>query len=51
MLLNCLKCKTDTESKNPRISKTSNGGTLLLSKHAVFNSDLSFIIYQNVSFI
>ena len=28
----CLKCKKDTENINPRVSNTSNGKTVLLSK-------------------
>ena len=30
----CLKCKKDTENINPRVSNTSNGKTMLLSKSA-----------------
>ena len=28
----CLKCKKDAENINPRVSNTSNGKTMLLSK-------------------
>ena len=28
----CLKCRKDTENINPRVSKTSNGRAMLLSK-------------------
>ena len=28
----CLKCKKDTENINPRVSNTSNGKTMLISK-------------------
>ena len=31
----CLKCKKNTENINRRVSKTSNGKTMLLSKCAV----------------
>ena len=31
----CLKCKKDTENINPRVSKTSNGRTMLLIKCAI----------------
>ena len=31
----CLKCRKDTENINPRVSKTSNGRTMLLSKCAI----------------
>ena len=38
MLSYCLKCKKNTESINPKASKTSNGKTIMLSKCAVCNS-------------
>ena len=31
----CLKCRKDTENINPKIWKTSNGRTMLLSKCAI----------------
>ena len=31
----CLKCRKNTENINPRVSKTSNGKTMLLSKCAI----------------
>ena len=31
----CLQCRKDTENKNPKISKTSNGRTMLLSNCVV----------------
>ena len=34
----CLKCRKDTENINPKISKTSNGRTMLLSKCAICGS-------------
>ena len=37
----CLKCRKDTENINPRVSKTSNGRTMLLSKCAICNSKKS----------
>ena len=33
-----MKCKTDTESKNQEVSKTSNGRIMLLSKFAIVKS-------------
>ena len=33
----CLKCRKDTENINPKVSKTSNGRTMLLSKSALCN--------------
>ena len=38
MLSYCLKCKTNTESINPKISATSNGKTMILSKCAICSS-------------
>ena len=32
MKLYCLKCKKDNENINPKVSKTSNGRTMLLKK-------------------
>ena len=34
----CLKCRKDTENMNPKISKTSNGRTILSSKCAIYGS-------------
>ena len=31
----CLKCKKNTENVNPKVSKTSNGKTMILSKCAL----------------
>ena len=38
MLSYCLKCKKNTESINPKVSKTSNGKTMILSKCAICGS-------------
>ena len=40
----CLKCKKDTENINPRVSNTSNGKTMLLSKYAKCRSKKSRFI-------
>ena len=32
----CLKCRKNTESVNPRVLKTNNGKTLILSKKSKF---------------
>ena len=40
----CLKCRKDTENINPRVSKTSNGKTMLLSKYAICDSKRSRFI-------
>ena len=33
MLSYCLKCRENTESINPRVLRTSNGKTMILSKY------------------
>ena len=38
MKSHCLKCRKNTENINPRISKTSNGRTMVLSKCAIYDS-------------
>ena len=40
----CLKCKKDTENINPRVSKTSNNRTMMLSKCAICSSKKSRFI-------
>ena len=46
----CLKCKKDTENINPRVSNTSNGKTMILSKCAICGSKKSrFIKKQEAS--
>ena len=44
MKLYCLKCRKDTENINPKVSKTSNGRTMLLSKCALCNEKKSRFI-------
>ena len=45
----CLKCKKHTETINPKVSKTSNGRTKVLSKYAICDSKKSrFIKNQEV---
>ena len=34
----CLKCRKDIENINPRVSNTSNGKTMILSKCAICGS-------------
>ena len=43
----CLKCRKDTESINPRVSNTSNGRTMKLSKCAVCSSKKSRFLKRN----
>ena len=40
----CVKCKKDTENINPRVSKTSNNRTMILSKCAICGSKKSRFI-------
>ena len=40
----CLKCRKNTGNINPRISKTSNGRTMVLSKCAICDSKKSRFI-------
>ena len=37
MKSHCLKCRKDTENINPRVSSTSNGRKMVLSKCAICN--------------
>ena len=47
MLSYCLKCKKNTEIINPKVSKTINGKTMILSKCATCGSKkLKFIKVQ-----
>ena len=40
----CLKCKKNTENINPKVSKTSTGRTMVLSKCAICGSKKSRFI-------
>ena len=40
----CLKCRKDTENINPKVSKTSNGRTMLLLNCAICGSKNSRFI-------
>ena len=46
MLSYCLKYKKNTENINPKVSKTSNGGTIILSKCARCGSKKSKFIKE-----
>ena len=46
MLSYCLKCKKNTESKNLRVSKTTNGKTMMLSKCSLCGSKKSKFIKE-----
>ena len=45
----CLKCKKDTENRNPRLSSTSNGWTMILWKRAICGSKNSRFIKDQVA--
>ena len=42
----CLKCKKNTESINPKVLKTTNGKTMILSKSAICSSKKSKFIKE-----
>ena len=46
MLLHCLKCRKNTESKIQKVAKTKNGRIMLLSKCAVCDGKKSKLIKQ-----
>ena len=46
MLSYCLKCKRNTESINPKVSKTINGKAIILSTCAICGSKKSKFIKQ-----
>ena len=46
MLSYCLKCKRNTESINPKVSKTTNGKAIILSKCAICGSKKSNFIKE-----
>ena len=45
-MLYCLKCRKNTESKNPKVARSKNGRIMLLSKCAVCDSKKSKFIKQ-----
>ena len=49
MLPYSLKCRTNTESKNPKFVKTKNGRIMLSSKNAVCDSKKSKLIKEQVA--
>ena len=46
MLSYCLKCKKNTESINPKVSKTTNGKAVILSTCAICGSKKSKFIKE-----
>ena len=49
MLHYCSKCKKNTESKNQKVSKTSKGKLMILSKYAMCNSKKPKLIKEQES--
>ena len=43
----CLKCQKNTENINPRVSKTTNGKTMILSKCAACGAKRSKFVKEN----
>ena len=46
MLSYCLKCRRNTESINPKVSKTTNGKAIILSTCAICGSKKSIFIKE-----
>ena len=46
MLSYCLKCKKNTESINPKVSKITNGKTMILSKCTICGSKKSKFVKE-----
>ena len=46
MLSYCLKCRRNTETINPKVSKTTNGKAMILSTCAICGSEKSKFIKQ-----
>ena len=49
MLLYCLKCRKNTENKNPKVASTKNGRIMLSSKYTVCDSKKSKFIKEQES--
>ena len=50
LLYDCLKCRKNTKSKNPKVARTKNGRKMLLSKCAsCYSKKLKFINEQGAS--
>ena len=46
MLSHCLKCRKNTEAKNPKVVKTKKGRIMLLSKGGLCDSKISKFIRE-----
>ena len=49
MLSYCLKCRKNTESKNPKVARPKNERMILLSKYAVCDNKKSKLKEQEAS--
>ena len=49
MLSCCLKCRKNTESKNPKVVRTKSGRVMLLSKFSVCNSKKSKLLQERIN--
>ena len=47
MLSYCVKCKKNTESINPKVTETTNGKMMILSKCAICDSKKSNVLKSN----
>ena len=47
MLSYCLKCKKNTEGINPKVLKTTNGKTMILSKCAICSNENQNLLKSN----
>ena len=47
MLSYCLKCRKNTESINPKVSKTTNGKAMIMSTCAICNSKNQKLLKSN----
>ena len=49
MVTYCLKCKKNPESINPKVLKTTNGKTMILSKCAIYGCKKSKFIKEQLA--
>ena len=49
MLSYCLKCRKNTESRNPKVVRTKNGRVMLVSRCSVCNSKKSEFLKEKIA--
>ena len=49
MLSYCLKCRKNTESRNPKVVRTKNGRIMLVSRCSVCNSKKSEFLKEKIA--